>query len=84
MIKSWLWNLFRTDGIRPFVIQRNEAHMTASDTLYAYEAGLITQAEATEQALVDRLDELYERATGYRRGRTAAYRAAPAMNRAVR
>jgi hypothetical protein len=38
----------------------NEAHMTASDTLYAYEAGLITKAEAAEQALVDRLDDLYQ------------------------
>ena len=43
--------------------------MTASDTLYAYEAGLITKAEAAEQALVDRLDDLYEQAGTYRRSR---------------
>ena len=47
----------------------NEAHMTASDTLYAYEAGLITKAEAAEQALVDRLDDLYEQAGASRRSR---------------
>ena len=46
--------------------------MTASDTLYAYEAGLITQAEATEQALVDRLDDLYEHAVGRHKPRRPA------------
>jgi hypothetical protein len=40
--------------------------MTVSDTLHALEAGLITEAEATEQALVDRLDELYARAADRR------------------
>ena len=43
--------------------------MTASDTLYAYEAGLITKAEAAEQALVDRLDDLYEQASASRRSK---------------
>ena len=59
--------------------------MTASDTLYAFEAGLITQAEATEQALVDRLDELYEQAVDHRRrGGTAARPFAPDMHRGAR
>lgn len=35
--------------------------MTVSDTLHALEAGLITEAEATEQALVERLHDLYAR-----------------------
>ena len=37
--------------------------MTALDTLRAYEAGLITEAEAMEQALVDKIDDLHTSAT---------------------
>lgn len=36
--------------------------MTASNTLSAYEKGLITESEALEQALVDTMDDLYDRA----------------------
>ena len=58
--------------------------MTASDTLYAYEAGLITQAEATEQALVERIDDLYEQAIGRQRSRDAVRRLAPDVHRSIR
>ncbi|WP_156421404.1 hypothetical protein [Aureimonas sp. AU40] len=34
--------------------------MTASDIVTALEAGLITENEAMEQAMVDRLADLYE------------------------
>ncbi|MCB8838169.1 hypothetical protein [Aurantimonas sp. VKM B-3413] len=35
--------------------------MTTTETLDAYESGLITEAEAVEQAMVDAIDELYAR-----------------------
>lgn len=38
--------------------------MTASETLDAYEGGLITEAEALEQAFVEDLDELYDKVAG--------------------
>jgi hypothetical protein len=58
--------------------------MTALDTLYAYEAGLITQAEAAEQALVDRIDDLYEQAAGRHRARGPVRRPAPDAHRGLR
>ena len=33
--------------------------MTTTETLDAYESGLITEAEAVEQAMVEGIDELY-------------------------
>jgi len=35
--------------------------MTASEIVTAYEAGIITQDEATEQGLVETLNDLYAR-----------------------
>lgn len=48
--------------------------MTATETLGAYEAGLITEAEATEQALVEKLDQLYVQAEGRARNSVSASR----------
>lgn len=55
--------------------KEKEAHMTATETLGAYEAGLITEAEATEQALVEKLDQLYVQAEGRPRNPSNASRA---------
>jgi len=41
--------------------------MTASEIVTAYEAGFITKNEATEQGLVDTLDDLYSRLSTERR-----------------
>ncbi|MEX6505577.1 hypothetical protein [Jiella sp. M17.18] len=38
--------------------------MTPSETLDAYESGLITEEEAVEQAMVDDIDELYAEVSG--------------------
>ena len=48
--------------------------MTANETLGAYEAGLITEAEATEQALVEKLDQLYIQAEGRPRNSAKTHR----------
>ena len=58
--------------------KEKEAYMTATETLGAYEAGLITEAEATEQALVDKLDQLYVQAEG--RPRNAANASSASRN----
>lgn len=47
--------------------------MTASETLHAFAANLIAQAEAVEQAMRERIDDDYEQAAGEsrRNGRIA-------------
>lgn len=44
--------------------------MTASEIVTAFEAGVITENEATEQGMVDTLDDLYSRVSRERRYRS--------------
>lgn len=55
--------------------------MTASEIVTAYEAGIITKNEATEQALVDTLDDLYSRLSTERPDRSRGRRAESAHPR---
>ncbi|WP_156417794.1 hypothetical protein [Aureimonas sp. AU4] len=41
--------------------------MTASEIVTAYEAGVITENEATEQGMVETIDDLYSRVPRERR-----------------
>ncbi len=55
--------------------------MTASEIVSAYEAGIITEFEATEQGMVDTLDDLYSRLTSERHHRAERPRRVAGLHR---